>query len=126
MKLEIEQPGKDLYRIDSYNTGVICINGEHLTASLIITPRLLIHDWPPQSFADIASQHIEQIIQLRPEIIILGTGRQLLFLAPPLTVLIHQYGIGFETMDTGAACRSYNLLMSEGRNVAAGLLIPAP
>jgi len=126
MKLELEQPGKDLYRIDSYNTGVICINGEHLTASLIITPHLLVQDWPPQSFADIASQHIEQLIQLRPEIIILGTGRQLHFLTPQLTVLIHRQGIGFETMDTGAACRSYNLLMSEGRNVAAGLLVPAP
>jgi len=126
MKLELDQPGKDLYRIDSYNTGVICINGEHLTASLIITPRLLIDDWPPRTFADIATQHIEQLLQLHPEIIILGTGQQLHFLTPQLAVLIHRHGIGFETMDTGAACRSYNLLMSEGRNVAAGLLVPAP
>ena len=123
MKLELDNPDKDLNRIDYYNTDVICINGERLTSSLIITPHLLINDWPPQCFTDIAAQHIDQIIQLRPEIIILGTGLRLHFLTPQLTVRIHQLGIGFETMDTGAACRCYNLLISERRDVAAGLLM---
>ena len=124
MKLELDNNDKDLNRIDSYDTGVICINGTRLTSSLIVSPYLLINDWPPQRFADIASQHIEQILQLHPEIIILGTGHQLQFLAPQLTSYIQQHGIGFEAMDTGAACRCYNLLMSEGRKIAAGLLLP--
>jgi len=124
MKLEIDIPGKDLYRIESYNTGMICINGVRLTSSLIVSPRSLINPWHPKSFADIAPQHIEQIIQLHPEIIILGTGRQLHFPSSLLAAQIQQLGIGFETMDTGAACRCYNLLMGEGRNIAAGLIMP--
>lgn len=122
MKLELDNSGQDLYRINSYSSGVICINGERLTSSLIVSPRVLIPHWPPQCFTDIAPQHIDQLIQLRPEIIILGTGQHLHFLPPQLSAQIHQPGIGFETMDTGAACRCYNLLMSEGRNVVAGLL----
>jgi uncharacterized protein len=124
MKLEIDIPGKGLYRIESYTTGMICINGERLTSSLIVSPRLLIHTWPPQSFTDIALQHIEQITQLHPEIILLGTGRQLHFPTSQISALIRQLGIGFEVMDTGAACRCYNLLMGEGRNVVAGLILP--
>ena len=124
MKLEIDIPGQGLYRIESYTTGMICINGAHLTSSLIVSPRLLINLWPPESFADIAPQHIEQIIQLNPEIIILGTGRQLHFPSSLVSAQIQRRGIGFEAMDTGAACRCYNLLMGEGRNVAAGLIMP--
>ena len=124
MKLEIDIPGKDLYRIESYSTGMIYINGERLTSSLIVSPLLLIKTWPPKSFTDIAQQHIEQIIQLRPEIIILGTGRQLHFPISFISAQIQRLGIGFEVMDTGAACRCYNLLMGDGRNVAAGLIMP--
>jgi uncharacterized protein len=124
MKLEIEVPHQDLYRIESYTSSTICINGEQRTSSLIISPHVLIDTWSPQSFADIASQHIEQLIQLHPEIIILGTGRQWHFPTPQIFAQIRQLGIGFEAMDTGAACRCYNLLMGEGRNVVAGLIMP--
>lgn len=124
MKLEIDIPGQDLYRIESYNTGMICINGEQLTSSLIVSPRLLIKTWSPKSFSDIAPQHIDQIIRLRPEIIILGTGRKLHFPTAQIAAQIRQQGIGFEAMDTGAACRCYNLLMGEGRNIVAGLMMP--
>ena len=124
MKLEIDLPGKDLYRIESYSTGMICINGERLTSSLIVTPHQLINIWPPKCFTDIAQQHFDLIIQLRPEIIILGTGRQLHFPSSLTSAQIQRLGLGFEVMDTGAACRCYNLLMGEGRNVAAGLIMP--
>jgi uncharacterized protein len=124
MKLEIDLPGKDLYRIESYTTGMICINGEHLKSSLIVSPRLLIDSWPPKSFTDIAPQHMDQVIQLNPDIIILGTGRQLYFPPAHISEQIRLLGIGFEVMDTGAACRCYNLLMGEGRNVAAALIMP--
>lgn len=124
MKLEIDIPGQGLYRIESYTNGTICINGEHLISSVIVSPRLLINTWPPKTFTEIALQHMEQIIQLNPDIIILGTGRQLHFPPSHISAQIRRLGIGFEAMDTGAACRCYNLLMGEGRNVAAALIMP--
>jgi Uncharacterized conserved protein len=124
MKIELDTPDAHLYRIDSYGRGVICINGQHITASLIVSPHHLVNDWPPKSIHDIAAQHLELILELKPEIIILGTGQHLHFPASGLVSRIYELGIGFEAMDTGAACRCYNLLLSEGRNIAAGLIMP--
>lgn len=126
MKIELDTSADDHYRIDAYQSGLISINGDHYTSSLIISPGKVIPDWPPSAFTDLASQHIEQIIQLNPEIIILGTGQQLYFPAPELIAGIFELGIGFEVMDTGAACRCYNLLVSEKRNVAAALIMIQP
>jgi uncharacterized protein len=126
VKIDLDTIPVDRYRIDAYQGGFISIKGEHYTSSLIISPDKLVPDWPPSAFTDLASQHIEQIIQLNPEIIILGTGEHLYFPAPELIARIFECEIGFEVMDTGAACRCYNLLVSEKRNVAAGLIMIQP
>lgn len=123
MKIELDSSPASKYRIDSYKKGLISVNGEHYTSSLIITTTQLIPDWPPQRAADLALQHIEQITALAPEIIIIGTGNQICFLSPELISPMEKLKIGFEVMDTGAACRCYNLLISEGREVAAGLIV---
>ncbi len=123
MKIDLDTSADDHYRIDAYQNGLISVNGVAHTSSLIISPGKVITDWPPSAFVDLATQHIEQIIQLNPEIIILGTGQQLYFPAPELIERIFEFEIGFEVMDTGAACRCYNLLVSEKRNVAAGLIM---
>ena len=123
MKIELDTSVDDHYRIDAYQSGLISINGVQYTSSLIISPGKVIPDWPPTTFTDLASQHIEQIIQMKPEIIILGTGEQLYFPAPELIARIFEFEIGLEVMDTGAACRCYNLLISDKRNVAAGLIM---
>lgn len=123
MKIELDTSTDDHYRIDAYQYGLITVNGVAHTSSLIISPGKVIEHWPPSAFIDLATQHIDQIIQLNPEIIILGTGQQLYFPAPELIEQIFEHEIGFEVMDTGAACRCYNLLVSEKRNVAAGLIM---
>jgi uncharacterized protein len=123
MKIDLDTFADDHYRIDAYQDGIITVNGVAHTSSLIISPGKVIADWPPLLFTDLATQHIGQIIQLNPEIIILGTGQQLYFPAPELIAQIFEHDIGFEVMDTGAACRCYNLLVSEKRNVAAGLIM---
>ena len=125
MKIEIEPGPIDQYHIQSYRNGVITVNNEQFKRSFIVSPTKLIPDWPPVSFPDIATHHIQQIIALQPEIIILGTGARLHFPTPELIEDIFKLDIGFEVMDTGAACRCYNLLVSEARNVAAGLLMIA-
>lgn len=122
VKIELDTSSGNEYHIDGYENGVITVNGKTYNGSLVISPTKLLTQWPPENFTDLATQHIHQIIQLEPEIIILGTGELLCFPVPELIAEIFENGIGFEVMDTGAACRCYNLLLSEKRNVAAGLI----
>ena len=122
MKIHLESGiGQNLIR--AYAPSRITINEEVYTTSLIVTPRQVVTAWPPVSFADLLSGHFEMIVPLGPEVVILGTGARLQFPAPSLTRSLVEAGIGIEVMDTGAACRTYNFLMSDGRRVAAALLM---
>ena len=122
MKIHLESGlGQNLIR--AYAPGRITINEEVYTTSLIVTPGQVVTAWPPVSFADLLAGHFEMIVPLRPEVVILGTGTRLQFPAPSLTRSLVEAGIGLEVMDTGAACRTYNFLMSDGRRVAAALLM---
>lgn len=122
MKIHLESAvGQNLIR--AYAPGRITINEQVYTRSLIVTPQEIIVDWPPVFFADLLAGHFEALAAMRPEVIVLGTGRRLQFPAPPLTRSLVEASIGLEVMDTGAACRTYNILMSDGRRVAAALLM---
>ena len=122
MKIHLESGlGQNLIR--AYAPSRITINEEVYTTSLIVTPRQVVTEWPPARFADLLAGHFEMIVPLRPEVVILGTGTRLRFPAPSLTRSLVEAGIGIEVMDTGAACRTYNFLMSDGRRVAAALLM---
>lgn len=96
---------------------------EVLRQSAVVMPRRLVRDWPPQSFEELAPAHFEALAALQPELVLFGSGERLRFPPPRLTTALVQHGIGLEVMDTGAACRTYNILMAEGRNVAAALLM---
>lgn len=111
--------------IRAYAPGSITINQEVYRASLVVTPERIVADWPPRGFGDLTAAHFDALRDLNPEIVLLGTGKQLQFPLPPLTRSLVQAGIGFEVMDTGAACRTYNVLVNEGRRVAAALLMIA-
>ncbi len=122
MKIHLES-GLGQFLIRAYAPGRITINEEVYTRSLIVTPQQIIADWPPITPADLQAVHFETIAPLRPEVVILGTGARLLFPAPNIIRPLVEAGIGVEVMDTGAACRTYNILMSDGRRVAAALLM---
>jgi len=111
------------YSVSSYRSGQITVNNEVLTRSFIVTPDILIRDWPPQEFDALAASHFESVASLQPEIVIFGSGARLRF--PPTDVVrpFIEQGFGLEVMDTGAACRTFNILVSEGRKVAAALLM---
>lgn len=96
---------------------------ETLHRSIIISPRRLIRDWPPQQFEELLQAHFEIFSELRPEILLLGTGTQLRWPEYGMTKFLLNRGIGVEVMDTPAACRTYNILMGDERNVAAALLM---
>lgn len=124
------------YSISGYDTGEIKLyyrgkptqDGEVikpiiLHSSVIITPETIVRDWPPTNPAEVEPAHMQKVLEFQPEIVILGTGRRLRFPAQAVMQRCHQAGAGFEVMDTGAACRTYNILVAEGRHVAAALLM---
>ena len=80
-------------------------------------------DWQCSRFEDLTEQHFTQLAQTQPELVIFGSGTKLRFAPPVLMRHLMQKGIGIETMDTLAACRTYNVLAGEGRRVIAALLI---
>lgn len=123
MKIELDNTITHPYRINSYEQGSILIGDNRFVSSVIITPSKVITNWQPQSPADIAPHHLDQILEMNPELILLGTGRRQYFPKSDLFLKMAKLNIGVEIMDTGAACRSYNILLEEGRNVAAALLM---
>lgn len=111
------------YQIRSYQPGTITINDKTLSSSVIITPTQLIETWAPQSVADLTSDSFAIIADLRPDILLIGTGASIIFIPAEMYGQLINLGIGVELMDTRAACRTYNALSSENRNVAAALII---
>lgn len=111
------------YVITAYDTGSISINSKPFDRSLIVTRTQLSENWGINSIEALEKSHIAQIIALKPELIIIGTGSHLIFPAVEVYAATIELGIGIDFMDTHAACRTYNILMSEGRNVVAGLII---
>jgi uncharacterized protein len=122
MRIHLET-GENANLIRQYAAGRIVVNQESYTRSLIVQPTRLIADWPPQAFEELALPHLQLLATLEAEVVVLGTGARLRFPHPELLAPLAAAGIGWEVMDTGAACRTYNILMGEGRKVAAALLM---
>ena len=104
-----------------YGEGFVQVNGQRRESSVLVTPDALL-DWAPASFAELAEAHFARIVELRPEVVLLGTGARLRFPPAALTAPLARAGIGLEVMDVQAACRTYNILAAEDRHVAAALL----
>ena len=109
--------------ISAYAPGAITINEQVIRTSVIVTPERLITDWLPERFEDLSAAHLVRLEELTPEIIVIGTGDTLHFPEPRYMAGFLTQGIGVEVMDTNAACRTYNILHSEDRNVVAALLL---
>ena len=114
------------YQITAYGDGYIAVNERRLEASIVISAENLDTAWQPQRVADLTKSHIGELAALDAEIVIIGTGSVQHF--PPTETLtpLLEHKTGFEIMDTRAACRTYNILMSEGRNVVAALMMILP
>jgi uncharacterized protein len=109
--------------IRAYAAGEITVGQHSYRNSLILSRQGVIADWRPQRHQELTEQDFEIIESLRPEIILLGTGSGLHFPPPGITARLLGEGIGVEVMDTAAACRTYNILLSEERQVVAALLL---
>ena len=122
MKLQRDtQPDRNL--ITAYGAGHVEINRQRHETSLVLLPDRLISPWAASGFAALQVSDFQLIADLAPEILLVGTGIRQRFPAPALLRSLIEARIGYEIMDSAAAARTYNVLMLEGRRVAAALLV---
>lgn len=122
MKLHLNSPD-GRYQFTGYGDDHVLVNGQRLDFGLVLGPSLLDQEmFRGLAFEALDVAHFEWLRAQQAEIVLLGTGSRLRFPHPSLTRPLIEAGIGLEVMDTGAACRTYNLLASEGRKVLALIL----
>ena len=115
-------PGEAVFT--GYGEGYVSVNHERYEHSVILAAGQPVAGWDAERFETLARTHFEALLALGPEVVIFGAGRTLRFPPHELTQPLAQAGIGLEVMDTGAACRTYNILVAEGRKVVAAVLLP--
>jgi uncharacterized protein len=103
--------------------GYVAVNGVRYQQAIVVTPEQVLTDWAVRDFASLDAGHFAYLLALQPEILLLGTGDKQQFPHPGLYRELIRAGIGVECMDTAAACRTYNILMSEDRKVVAAILL---
>ena len=109
--------------IRGYGRGEIRINDEVFPSAVIVGASAIRTYAAISHVADLTDEHVAHILVLEPEVVLLGTGTRQVFPAPSFGVQFLKAGIGFEVMDTGAACRTFNVLVGEQRRVVALLLV---
>ncbi len=122
MKLHLDNPGSRNL-VTGYGPGHVAINHRRHTAGLILLPDRIVEPWGAGRFEALAERDFEAILPLAPEVVLIGTGSRQRFPAPALLRPLIAARLGFEIMDLAAACRTFNILMAEGRRVAAALLV---
>ncbi|HVY08384.1 MAG TPA: Mth938-like domain-containing protein [Burkholderiales bacterium] len=109
-----------------YGPGYVSVNGVRHEASLAVMPGKIVEGWNVANVDFLTARDLTDLAALNPEMILLGTGETLRFPATHVLAELAAAGIGVEIMDTRAACRTYNILSEEGRNVAACLILEKP
>ena len=122
MKFQLDQP-QGGNSISKHEGSRVWVNGRAHEHSVLVPWRGEVVPWPVKHFADLAEVHFEQVLALRPELVVFGSGARLRFARPAIYRALIDARIGVETMDVAAACRTYNVLASEGRAVLAALLL---
>ena len=122
MKLQLSRPSGS-NQITSCGPGFVTVNGARYESSVVVTPELIDPKWPVAQLPELGIEQVRALTSSRPEVVLLGTGERLQF--PSVEVLrpLIEAGIGYEIMDTGAACRTFAILAAEGRRVLAALII---
>ena len=109
--------------ITGYGPGWVAVNGEKHTSSVLVSAAGVRQHWNCARFEDLTAMHFSQLLELGPELVIFGSGERIQFPKPQWLEALFARRIGLETMDTQAACRTYNFLAGEGRQVVAALLL---
>ncbi len=121
MDLTLQRPGQHHY-IHSVSADGIRVVDQVCTGSIIVSANRLVRNWPVTSPGEITAGLIGPILDLEPEIVLIGTGDRQVFLEPEILMHFYKQSVGVEIMSTRAACDTFNILVAEGRNVVAALV----
>ncbi len=124
MKLHADR--HDTLSITAYGEGWVAVNGQRYESSVIVSSSGRVEPWACERIEDLTAAHFSSLPQgdeAPPELVVFGSGSRLRFVAPALLASLAAHRIGVETMDTRAACRTFNILAGEGRRVIAALLL---
>jgi uncharacterized protein len=122
LKLQSD-PHSGANTITGYGDGYVEINKTPYAHAVVLSSDGAISEWSAQSFDNLEAHHFSQLIDLKPELILIGTGKRQRFPKPELLKALISAKIGFEIMDSQAACRTYNILVGEGRKVLLALIV---
>jgi uncharacterized protein len=122
MKLTVDAPASANI-IRAYTPSGFRIGQRDCSGSVIVSARALIENWRPREMAELTAADLEPALALEPEVLLIGSGARQVFPAPELLAVLHRSRVGFEVMNTGAACRTYNVMLAEGRAVVAALML---
>ena len=121
MKLQLEQlPSQNLFT--AYGQGFVEVNAQRHESSIIVSGDQL-ETWAATDMKSLHADAFQCLVQIKPELVIIGTGEKFQFPATAILRPLIDARIGYEVMDTAAACRTYNILLAEGRNVVAALIV---
>jgi len=118
-----EHRDSNVYAVKHYQTGEVKINDQLLHESCYLNQKELVKDWGCHKISDLTTEHLDRLLSLKPEVIILGTGETQVFPDPSLFAHCSQHGVGLEAMNNLAACRTYNVLTTEDREVVLALIM---
>ena len=119
----------EIHTITALGEGWVAINGQRHERSLVLSSTGTLQSWDCQRFEDLTQAHFAALVEATPEppeLVVFGSGQRLRFAKPALLQALIARRIGVETMDTPAACRTFNILAGEGRRVVVALLIGGP
>jgi uncharacterized protein len=123
VELTLDRPGDHLFVRSVSSTGIEIVNRLY-PGPLILSAGAVVDHWDAGNPDDLSDRQLKPVFDLEPEVVLIGTGASQIFLAPEVMMCFYQRGVGVEVMTTDAACRTFNVLVSEGRKVVAALLPP--
>jgi uncharacterized protein len=109
--------------ISAYGSDGIVVAGRRYRETVLLSPGAVDSPWGPRSLEELAAAHLGSMLALAPQVLLLGTGAAGRRVSPAVLEPAHRAGVGVESMATAAACRTYNILLGEGRRTVA-LLLP--
>ncbi len=121
--MKLQPDHLDVQAISGYGPGWVAVGSEKITSSVVLGSHGERFEWHCSSFSLLDESHFSLIDELGPELVIFGSGERLRFPRPAWTASLASRRIGLETMDTQAACRTYNILAAEGRHVVLAVLL---
>lgn len=105
-----------------YGDGWVEVSGRRVAAGLVVSADRVLEGWGAEGIGQLTAAGMAALLDWKPEIVLLGSGATFRFPDPAALAPLYAAGVGVEVMDTKAACRTYNILLAEGRRVVAALV----